>query len=69
MAANETVRMALLEMGVDPPKALHAAQRYETAEAAINWVFGEGENVRVLEWMASDCSGSQRTRRGSSCRT
>lgn len=48
MASNETVRRALLEMGVDSAKALHASQRYETPEAAINWVFGEGESVSFI---------------------
>lgn len=45
MSANEEVRVALLDMGVDAPKSHQAAVRFHTVDAAINWVFGEGESV------------------------
>jgi len=45
MSANEEIRTQLLDMGIDGDKAREAAVRYNTIEAALNWVFGEGESV------------------------
>lgn len=45
MSANEEIRTSLMEMGVDGVKAREAAIRYNTIDAALNWVFGEGESV------------------------
>jgi hypothetical protein len=45
MSANQTVRSALIDMGVEPARAHEAALRYQSVDAAINWVFGDGETV------------------------
>lgn len=45
MSANQTVRNALIDMGVEPARAHEAALRYQTVEPAVNWVFGDGETV------------------------
>lgn len=45
MSKEEEVRTVLIGMGIEPRLAHEASTRYQTAEAALNWVFGEGENV------------------------
>lgn len=45
MSSSDEVREALIDMGVDPAKSHAASTMFGSVDAAINWVFGEGENV------------------------
>lgn len=45
MSSSDEVREALIDMGVDPAKSHAASTVFGSVDAAINWVFGEGENV------------------------
>lgn len=44
---------SLVEMGIDSTLARAAAARFSSADAAVNWCFGEGANVRSLSLMVS----------------
>ena len=59
MSVDEATFSQLVDMGIDPPLARAAAIRFSTAEAAINWCFGEGANVSPLyhasEWFPNVC--------------
>lgn len=46
MSVHQATLQALIEMGIHAPLARAAAQRFENADAAVNWCFGDGANVR-----------------------
>lgn len=48
MSSSDEVREALIDMGVDPAKSHAASTMFGSVDAAINWVFGEGENVSCM---------------------
>lgn len=55
-SSAEEVREQLIDMGVDPAKSYAASTMFGSVDAAINWVFGEGENVSWLVLIPSSDS-------------
>ena len=51
MSVHQATLTTLIEMGIDPPLARAAAQRFENGDAAVNWCFGDGANVSQHEPM------------------
>lgn len=47
MSVHQPTLQALTEMGIEPDLARAAAKRFENADAAVNWCFGEGANVSI----------------------
>ena len=45
MTVNQEVYRQLIEMGLPSTLATGAASRFSTAEPAIEWCFGDGQNV------------------------
>lgn len=63
MSSSDEVREALIDMGVDPAKSHAASTMFGSVDAAINWVFGEGENVslQLLVFLADEAVAATST--------
>lgn len=46
MSVNDAILKQLQEMGIEWNLARAAAQRYHSVDAAVNWCFGPGADVR-----------------------
>lgn len=48
MSVDSATYSALLDMGIEPPVARKAATMYTKVDAAVEWCFGPGLEVRLI---------------------
>lgn len=48
MSVHQETMQALIEMGIEAPKARAAALRFTKTDAAVNWCFSDGMDVSNL---------------------